>query len=70
MTDLRGVSSCQGTHNNTSRLIDYVFVHTDSRVAVKSVGVLGVAVMALAGQTTSLLWLISPVLTHKLNISA
>ncbi len=41
ITNLSGISSSQGTHNNSSRLIDYVFVHTDSRVAVKSVAVLG-----------------------------
>lgn len=38
---LSGISSSTGTHSNSSRLIDYVFVHTDSRVKVNTLAVLG-----------------------------
>lgn len=41
ITKLSGLSSSQGTHQNGTRLIDYVFVHTDSRVSVGAVAVLG-----------------------------
>ncbi len=41
LTNLAGISSSTGTHKDGKRLIDYVFVRTDSRVKVNSVSIVG-----------------------------
>lgn len=38
---LDGISSSTGTHKGSSRLVDYLFVRTDSRVKVNGISVLG-----------------------------
>lgn len=41
LTNLAGIGNSTGTHEDGKRLIDYVFVRTDSRVKVNSVSVVG-----------------------------
>lgn len=43
LTHLAGVAGSASTHSSGSRLIDYVFVKTDSRVTANSIGIVGLS---------------------------